>query len=495
MHRTIRRHNVTAHARERADELKFSGAQLQKFSEGLAGHIVLPQDAAYDSARETFMKAFQHFPQIIVYCAGFSDVVASIHFAQDVGLHPVCRSGGHSTAGYSVNDEMVIDFSNISYVRVEPKNESALVGAGSNFGHVNSEMDLYGLHVPGGGCPTVCVGGFMQGGGYGFTSLMLGMNCDSVTGVQVALADGRIVTANAGEHEDLFWAVRGGTGNNFGALLEIEYGLRKLGPLWGFGFKWPLKEDKQASAAAEALTVWQSHFTGDAAPPHVGQQALLVRTKEKPDGTELGQYFVIRGMYNGSEAACRKALDPLFALLPAESYRDIWQAGSYRELNGYLLNYPTELPANVPPSARSLAKSHIVARSLTAAEWGRIIELFRASPNQSNFIGLEAYGGAINAPAPDATAFWHRRAAMDVFLFSFWLDENHRETARAYVADFDRLVGPLSNGHSYQNYPNPDNKGFGKMYFGGNLKRLVEVKGKYDPGDFFRFPQGLSGHR
>jgi Berberine and berberine like len=84
---------------------------------------------------------------------------------------------------------------------------------------------------------------------------------------------------------------------------------------------------------------------------------------------------------------------------------------------------------------------------------------------------------------------------MDVFLFSFWLDENHRETARAYVADFDRLVGPLSNGHSYQNYPNPDNKGFGKMYFGGNLKRLVEVKGKYDPGDFFRFPQGLSGHR
>ena len=491
MHRTIRRHNVTAHARERADELKFCGAQLQKFSEGLAGHVVLPQDAAYDSARETFMKAFQHFPQIIVYCAGFSDVVASIRFARDIGLHPVCRSGGHSTAGYSVNDEMVIDFSNISYVRVEPKNESALVGAGANFGHINSEMDLYELHVPGGGCPTVCVGGFMQGGGYGFTSLMFGMNCDSVTGVQIALADGRIVTANAGEHEDLFWAVRGGTGNNFGALLEIEYGLRKLGPLWGFGFKWPLKEGKQASAAADALAVWQSHFTGDAAPPHVGQQALLVRTKEKPDGTELGQYFVIRGMYNGSEAACRKALDPLFALLPGESYRDIWQAGSYKELNGYLLNYPTELPANVPPSARSLAKSHIVARSLTAAEWGRIIELFRASPNPNNFIGLEAYGGAINAPATDATAFWHRRAAMDVFLFSFWLDESHRETARAYVADFDRAVEPLSNGHSYQNYPNPDNKDFGKMYFGGNLKRLVEVKQKYDPEGFFRFPQAL----
>jgi FAD/FMN-containing dehydrogenase len=491
MHRRIRRHNVTAHVRERADELKFNGTELQKFSDQLAGHVVLPQDPAYDSGRETFMKAFQHFPQIIVYCAGFSDVVASIRFAQEVGLHPVCRSGGHSTAGYSVNDEMVIDFSNISYVRVDPKKESALVGAGANFGRVNPEMDLYGLHVPSGGCPTVCVGGFMQGGGYGFTSLVFGMNCDSVTGVQMALADGRIVPANAGENEDLFWAVRGGTGNNFGALLEIEYRLRKLGPLWGFGFKWPLKEDKEAAAAAEALAVWQSHFTGDAAPPNLGQQALLVRTKENPDAKDLGQYFVIRGMYNGSEAGCRKALDPLFALIPKESYRDIWQAGSYRELNGYLLNYPTELPANVPPSARSLAKSHIVARRLTAAEWGKIVELFRASPNPNNFIGLEAYGGAINTPAPEATAFWHRRAATDVFLFSFWVDENLREGARAYVREFDRVVEPLSNGHSYQNYPNLDNKAFGNMYFGGNLKRLVEVKRKYDPGDFFTFPQGL----
>jgi FAD/FMN-containing dehydrogenase len=389
-----------------------------------------------------------------------------------------------------VNDEMVIDLSNISYVRIDPKKESALVGTGANFGRVNHELDLYGLHVPGGGCPTVCVGGFMQGGGYGFTSLLFGMNCDSVMGVQMALVDGRIVTANADEHEDLFWAVRGGTGNNFGALLEIEYRLRKLGPLWGFGFKWPLNDDNQAAAAAEALALWQRHFTGDAAPAELGQQALLVRTKENPDA-ELGQYFVIRGIYNGPEASCRKALDPLFALLPNESYRDIWQAGSYRELNGYLLNYPTELPADVPPSARSLAKSHILARSLTTAEWGRIIELFRSSPNQNNFIGLEAYGGAINSRAPDATAFWHRRAALDVFLFSFWLDEKQRESARAYVKDFDRVMEPLSNGHSYQNYPNPESKDFGKMYFGGNLKRLVEVKRKYDPGDLFRYPQGL----
>jgi FAD/FMN-containing dehydrogenase len=80
-----------------------------------------------------------------------------------------------------VNDEMVIDLSNISYVR-KPEEGIGARGAGANFGRVNPEMDLYGLHVPGGGRPTVSVGGFMQGGGYGFTSLLFGMNCDSVMG-------------------------------------------------------------------------------------------------------------------------------------------------------------------------------------------------------------------------------------------------------------------------------------------------------------------------
>jgi hypothetical protein len=127
--------------------------------------------------------------------------------------------------------------------------------------------------------------------------------------------------------------------------------------------------------------------------------------------------------------------------------------------------HPTELPANVPPSARSLAKSHILARRLTPAEWRRMIELFRASPNPNNFMGLETYGGAINALAPDATAFWHRRAAVDVFLFSFSVDEASRDTARAYVREFDRVAEPLSNGHSYQNYPNPGKQELWKHVF------------------------------
>jgi FAD/FMN-containing dehydrogenase len=319
------------------------------------------------------------------------------------------------------------------------------------------------------------------------------MNCDQVLGFQMALADGRIVTANAQENPDLFWAVRGGTGNNFGVLLEVQYRLRKLGPLWGFGFKWPLITDQQAAAGAAALHAWQANFAGAAVPPNMGNQALLVYTTGTKD-KGLAPYFVVRGMYNGSEADCARALEPLRKLMPSEKdYRDIWRRGTYRQLNEYLLTHPTEMPPNVPNSARSLAKSHIVARRLSAKECTAIVQLYRDSPNCDNFIGFEAYGGAINAVAPDATAFWHRRAAMDVFLFSFWLHEGGHEGAEAYVREFDRVLQPLSNGHSYQNYPNRRNENFGPLYFGGNFPRLLKVKRAYDPNNLFTFPQGL-GH-
>jgi FAD/FMN-containing dehydrogenase len=197
-------------------------------------------------------------------------------------------------------------------------------------------------------------------------------------------------------------------------------------------------------------------------------------------------------MFNGSEAACRQALEPLFKAMPdAERYRDIWQSGTYAELNDYLLSFPTELPANVPPSTRAVAKSHIVGHYLTAEQCASIVEFYRASRNPDNFIGVEAYGGAVNAVPPNATAFWHRDAVMDVFLFSFWLYEDSRAAAEAYVSEFDRVLQPLSNGQSYQNYPNRRIEDFGNAYFGGNLPRLLDVKQAYDPNNFFIFPQGL----
>jgi FAD/FMN-containing dehydrogenase len=138
-----------------------------------------------------------------------------------------------------------------------------------------------------------------------------------------------------------------------------------------------------------------------------------------------------------------------------------------------------------------LAQSHIIGRQLTLKECQGLIELYLGTPSIDNFIGFEPYGGAVNSVAPTQTAFWHRRATMDVFAFFFWLNEDERAAAEEYHDKFDEVVGPLSNGHSYQNYPNLNNKDFKKRYFGDNLERLVQIKRDYDPGNFFTFPQGL----
>ena len=142
MRTKLRWHDTKNLSTAHSGKLKFNQQQLATFSSQIVGRIVFPQDTSYNIDRGAFMAAFQSFPQIIVFCVGFSDVAACLRFAKEVGLKVACRAGGHSAAGYSVNDEMVIDVSGIYYARVDPTSETALVGGGANFAQVYGELDL-----------------------------------------------------------------------------------------------------------------------------------------------------------------------------------------------------------------------------------------------------------------------------------------------------------------------------------------------------------------
>jgi FAD/FMN-containing dehydrogenase len=454
----------------------------------MLGSVILASTEGYDASRQDFIRTYQSFPQLIGYCEVPRDVHACLKFASDHGLHPVCRSGGHSTAGFSVNNEMVIDVSRISYVVVDEASRTAKVGAGTNFEKLNAILSHYKLHVPGGGCPSVAVAGYMQGGGYSFTSLMFGMNCDSVIETVVALASGEIVIANEQTNNDLFWAVRGGTGNNFGVLLEITYRLHTLDELQGFGLSWPLDTHDDLDHATKVLATWQAGFTGTKAGDRLGHEAfiLYVQRPGKPSKPEL----LIRGMHRGSATECEAALQPLLDLCPdPSSQRDIWKRGTYEYLNGYLMTYPTELP-DVPMNIRALIESRIVARPLQLSEWRGVLDYFSRAENGAMMIGLEPYGGAINRLAPHDTAFVHRCAMMDVFVWAFWMHDEGRRRAEGHVRKFRNILAPLSNGRSYQNYPSRGTArdDYPQLYWGENYERLRKVKVKYDPKNLFQFP-------
>ncbi len=472
----------------------YTDKAMARLSADFAGEIVVAGATGYNDARMGFMHTYQHFPQLIAKCTCETDVIAALRFARESRLKVVARSGGHSTAGYSVNDQVVIDTSGLSYVVIDREARRARVGAGTNFRKLNLMLDAAGLHVPGGGCETVCVAGYMQGGGYGFTSRLFGMNCDCVEAVTMILADGTRVHARPGHHEDLFWAARGGTGNQFGVLTEIEYRLVELDELFGFGLRFPLTDGAGIETACRVLADVQEKYT-IGGPPRVGMQALVMflPDADHPDGQLPG--LMLRGLYHGSEAEARAALGPLFAHVKDEARQvEIWRRGRYRHLNEILLqtaNPPgIDMPA-VSMNTKPLVDSRIVADLHGPERWRELVEHFLSAPDRTCFVAMELYGGAINEVPWDATAYIHRDARMDLFAWAFWTFESHRQKSIDWLDGFGRIAEAMGNGHRYQNYPRRGNDEFREQYFGRNLDRLLEIKRKVDPHNLFAYEQGL----
>lgn len=451
--------------------------ELATFEHGLVGHLVLPGMPGYGAASQGHgLQPIDPQPAIVVYCATFSDVRLCLQWARAHNWWVTCRSGGHSTAGYSVNSGMVIDLSSLSYVVVDPLLKQARVGAGTQFRTLNATLDLYGLHVPGGECPTVAIGGYMQGGGYGFTSRIFGMNCDNVVAVTVMLADGRIVVADAERNPDLFWAVRGGTGNNFGVLLEVTYRLQAVRDLWGFVLLWPLDQ------AAEALVTLQDEYSKGDVATKLGHQLVFATLDQGP-------VLAMVGMYHGSDEEGSAAIERL----RRTGNPDLQTArrDSYIKLNDELVSVFPGVPFQ---NVFEMKDGGYIARPLEAEDWQKIVDQYKRTPNPYNIAYMEVYGAAIGHPA-EPNAFIHRDVYMDFYIDSFWKPGSRftdEKTSRKWIDDFMTVLAPYVNGHKYQNYPVRNLADYRWAYWGDAFNSLVFVKQKYDPTNFFRFEQSIS---
>ena len=476
-----------AHGTTRA-AVKAVQAQMQ-------GHIVFKGEAGYDSARQIFNPLFNAYPGAIAYCVTETDVAHALALGQVTTGGFCLRSGGHSTAGYSTGSGLVIDVSALDQVVVDSTNLVASVGCGCNFGKLYQTLEPYGLHVPAGECPDVCVGGFVQGGGYGFTSVSYGLNCDNALRFRVMLADGSIVQADAGTNADLFWALRGGTGGNFGIVLSVDYQLRKLGQVAGFALLWPLSTPADVAQATTAMMALQANFMVGAPNlfADMNMQVSLCFQNHidpsqppPPPGTPLLPYLMVRGMWLGQASALPSILRPL-TMLPGCVVQ--WIASdTFRSMNDKLLNYPQGMPDldQMPFEDKS---SRYIDRALTAAEWSSLLALFSGAPNNMAYGYGEFYGGAINQVGTLDTAFVHRGAVMNMVMDVYWLLNGDRAACETFLANWTSALEPLSNGESYQNYPSPDEVQYIDRYWGPAYPFLQLVKAKYDPGNAFAFPQ------
>lgn len=454
---------------------RFKHDDLADFEHRLHGDAVVPGDPDYDSARQVFYRQFQRYPEIIVYCESAGDVRNCLAFAGQYRIEVICRSSGHSSAGFSINDGMVIDLSRMNSVYVDAKNRLAVVESGACFHKLNAALSDEGLHVPGGGCDEVCVGGYMQGGGYGFTSREFGMNCDNVAEVKVLLWNGRTVTANGDTNVDLYWAIRGGMGGNFGVLLSITYRLHSIGPMWGFGLSWG------AADAPAVLAKLQSEYMKGSDVEKLGYQCALMIADQEPR-------LYMRGLYHGSKDEGRNAVRPLKKMPGATP--DIELCGSYVDLNRTLLEKPVPIPT-APDDVLEEKQSGYVADFIDIEHWKAVVEFMATSPNPWNDIGIEPYGGAISR-SDDGNSFIHRDVYMNLFLEVFWFRPEERGRVVAWLDKFMAMMAPHMNGEAYQNYPRPGVPDAQKSYWADYYGTLQTVKAKYDPDEWFGNAQSIT---
>jgi len=474
------------------DQLHISYARLEQAQTALVGDMVFPDDPAYDADRKLFNPLFDPRPSVIIYCHTEPDVRIALSLGRGADLPVTIRSGGHSTAGYSGSSGIMIDVSKLNDVSVDVDNLVATVGCGTNFGKLNSTLQGHGVHLPVGECDDVCVGGFMQGGGYGFTSRTFGIHCDNVLSVRMMLADGSVVTANEAVNSDLWWAVRGGTGGNFGVLLSVDYRLRKLGNVYGWAILWPLSQAGERATAAAALTKMQTDFFRTA-PPEFNIQISICYQPTSPDGTDVAPQLLVRGLSVGSYDDGRAAIKPLLELPGAVLQYDAF--ADFITVDNKLLNYPYGIPF-IPTDTRGMPKedkqARYVARDLTLAEWQSMLDFFVTSPNKWSYLYFEIYGGAINAYPVEDSAFVHRDVAFCACLDVFWYPDDNSALAEKFLKDWCALMQPMWNGRIYQNYPSPAVPDYRANYWGPALDALVAVKNKYDPRGFFSFQQMVS---
>jgi FAD/FMN-containing dehydrogenase len=429
----------------------------------LDGHVVVPASAGYDAARRLWNTRFDGLrPRAIVYCASSQDVVRVVRWARKHAIHVVPRSGGHSYAGYSSGNGVVVaDVSGLHAVTFA--GGLATVGAGARLSAVYSALAQHGVTIPAGSCPTVGIAGLALGGGVGYASRRLGTTADRLRRVHVVTADGELRRCDAAHERDLFWACRGGGGGNFGIVTDLTFATAPVSNVAVYSIEWPW------SQAAQAIAAWQA-FAPDA-PDALFSVLDLIATGPPatvPHVTSSGQYF-------GPESDLTSLLLPLTSV------------GTPTRVRTQTLSYLDAMAHWAGGKARLsfAAKSDYVNTPLPQAAITALVNGVAARQSTGRgAVFLDAHGGAINRVPKGATAFVHRDA-----LFS--IQYTAQNGGATWLARVYAQLRPHVSGFAYQNYVDPQLTTWQHAYYGANLARLRKIKRDVDPHGLFHFAQSV----
>lgn len=451
---------------------KISTNECETFTAGLRGTTAISGEAGYDEARTIWNGMVDRRPAIIIRARGSSDIQKTVNFARDNELLMTVRAGGHQIAGHSIADgTIMLDLSQMRSVHVSPKAGTVRVEPGATLGDLDKETQAHNLAVPTGINSTTGIAGLTLGGGFGWTTRKLGMTIDNLLSADVITADGKFITASENDHPDLFWAIRGG-GGNFGVVSSFEFQAHPLGPEVLSGLIVHPLED-----AADLLR--QYRHIGDAAPDELTVWSVLRKAPPLPFLPEEwhGKEVVIfAACYVGDVAEGEKALAELRGL--GKPIADVIAPHPF-------VGWQTAFDPLLTPGARNYWKTHDFTE-LSDKAIDIVTNAVSNLPDPACEIFIAHVGGAMARVASDATAYPQRNSHFIMNVHTRWDDPLNDAKCIGWARELFKMAEPYAAGSAYVNFMPEDEVDRVGAVYGKNMDRLVEVKAKYDPDNFFR---------
>jgi FAD/FMN-containing dehydrogenase len=441
------------------------------------GQIIRPGDADYDAARAVHNGMHDRRPAVIVRSRDAADVVAAVAAGREAGLDIAVRGGGHSVPGFGTTDGgIVIDLSGMHDVHVDPANRRARVGGGATWGDLDHATHPFGLATTGGVISTTGVAGLTLGGGIGYLARAYGLSCDNLLSADVVTADGQLVTASDYQHEDLFWALRGG-GGNFGVVTSMEFQLHPVGTIVGGPLLYEYEDAETVmrfyrdfiATAPEALGLF---FGWQVAPP------LPFIPEDR-----VGDLFcALVPCWTGPADEAAKVLAPLHEV--AEVKAAHLGPMPYPALNG-------AFDGLYPDGLQQYWKADFV-RDLTDEAIAVHHAQAKDIPTVHTTMHMYPINGAAQRVGPDETAFGHRDKSFAAVIVGAWPDPADNAANTRWVRDYYDAIHPFSGSEGgYVNFMADDDAGRVEANYGRSYARLAKVKQAYDPDNVFHLNQNI----
>lgn len=454
---------------------------LVALGRSMTGRLILPNQMGYALASTPNNALYDdQRPLAVAMCANEADVSLCIKWARDTGSRFSIRSGGHNYAGFSTTTGLLIDVKALNKVSLDLKNGFVTIQGGANNEDMASALRNYSVAVPSGRCPTVGAAALCMGGGWGFSATHSGLTCDSLVSTQLVMADTRLTQANDSENQDLFWALRGGGGGNFGVNTSLTFRLLDVSTVTRFNIVWP------AGQQVELMSLLQDLQIENAKTLSTRSKVRMASPGAFPTRNDLVTESI--GLYWGSELDFREIIQPAIQLLKPDIL-DIYEESYWRARDALATDDPNGLYD---------IRSSYAEPKLSDAGLIRMVDWMTRWPGgsltQQSMGVLFAIGGKVREISSDATAYVHRSSNFIFEAEASWapIDKpqmvaKQREWLSDYYSDMQQFLQPST----YVNFPSRELKDWSQRYYGDNLLRLTQVKKKYDKNNLFNFKQSI----